>query len=292
MHDKINPWKDVAISGHVLDSHGQKMSKSKGNVIAPQEVIEKYGADAFRFWTASSKLGEDMPFQVKDIVTGQKTVTKLWNASKFIFMHLKDFDGKKPKKIEILDQFILSRLAKVVIESTDNFDNYEYSKTKFETENFFWNLFCDYYLEMIKDRVYNPTIRGEEQRRSAQYALKTCLITIIKLFAPIMPFITEELYIELFSKEEGKNSVHLSEWPKFKKTDFDKGAEKTGDRFLEIVKAVRQYKSANSKSLKSEINLVLDKKDKNIMKDAIEDLRATVNARTINYDEFSISFVE
>ena len=295
VHDKVNPWKDVVISGHVLDPHGQKMSKSKGNIIVPQEVIGKYGADAFRFWAASSKLGDDMPYQEKDVVTGQKTVTKLWNASKFILSHVKDFDGNKPKKLELIDEFILERLGKVVKESTEYFEKYEYSRCKFETENFFWNLFCDYYLEIVKDRVYNPKIRGEEKRRSAQYTLKICLNTILKLFAPIMPFITEEIYLLLFAKEEEKKSIHLSEWPiSFfgKSLNKNKKTEKIGERFIELLKLVRQFKSQNGKSLKAEIDLVLETKDKTLLKEVIDDLRATCNARTIEFGKFSIKLVE
>ena len=292
IHDKLNPWEDVVISGHVLDPHGQKMSKSKGNVVVPQEVIEKYGADAFRFWTASSKLGDDMPYQEKDIITGQKTVTKLWNASKFILMHIKDFDGKKPKNLEVIDKFILSRLNNIIKESTEYFDKYEYSRCKFETENFFWNLFCDYYLEIIKDRVYNPQVRGEEKRKSAQYTLKICLNTILKLFAPIMPFITEEIYLHLFAKEEEQKSIHLSDWPKISKDEIDNKIDKIGERVIEILKSVRQFKSQNGKSLKAEIDLVLDSKDKTLLKDVVDDLRATVNARAIEFREFSIKFVE
>ncbi len=291
LHDKTNPWKDVVISGHVLDPHGQKMSKSKGNVVVPQEVIGKYGADAFRFWAASSKLGDDMPYQEKDIVTGQKTVTKLWNASKFILMHIKDFDNKKPKKLEIIDQFIISRLNAIIKESTDYFEKYEYSKCKFETENFFWNLFCDYYLEIIKDRVYNPQIRGEEKRRSAQFTLKYCLNNILKLFAPFMPFITEELYLNLFAKEEEKKSIHISEWPKFNKEDTDNKIDKIGGRFIEIVRQIRQIKSQKGKSLKAEIDLTIDTADKNLLADVIDDLRATLNAKTINFGKFSFKLV-
>ena len=292
IHDKLNPWKDVVISGHVLDPHGQKMSKSKGNVIIPQEVIGKYGADAFRFWTASSKLGDDMPYQEKDIVTGQKTVTKLWNASKFILMHIKDFDGKKPKNLELIDKFILSRLNSIIKDSTEYFDKYEYSRCKFETENFFWNLFCDYYLELVKDRVYNPQIRGEEKRKSAQYTLKICLNSILKLFAPIMPFITEELYLHLFAKEEEKKSIHLSEWPKYEKDLIDSKIDKIGDRVIEVLKDVRQFKSQNGKSVKAEVDLVLDAKDKILLRDVIDDLRSTANARTIEYGNFSVKLVE
>lgn len=291
LHDKVNPWKDVVISGHVLDPHGNKMSKSKGNIVEPQFVINKFGADAFRFWAAGSKLGDDMPYQEKDIVTGQKTITKLWNATKFILSHIKDFDNKKPKNLEEIDLFLISKLNTLVKECTETFDKYEYSRTKFETENFFWNLFCDYYLEIVKDRVYNPNIRGEEKRKSAQYVLKKSLVTILKLFAPIMPFITDEIYLKSFAEEENCNSIHNSSWPEFKKEEINSKLEKIGEKFIEIVKTVRQFKSKNSKSLKAEILLSLDKKDQSLLKNVLDDLKATVNAREITFGEFEVKFV-
>ena len=115
-HHKNIPWHDVMISGWALDPHGKKMSKSKGNAIDPREMIKKYSADALRFWAAGSSLGDDLPFQEKDLVTGQKFITKIWNASKFAFMHLADYKPKKPKNIEIIDAWILSKLSKLVKE--------------------------------------------------------------------------------------------------------------------------------------------------------------------------------
>src|SRR3989344_443385 len=154
LHYGKNPFNDVTISGFVT-LKGEKMSKSKGNIIEPQDVIEKYSSDSLRFWAAGSKLGDDMNYQEKDVVTGQKTVTKLWNASKFSAMHLEDYNGSKVK-LEVIDAWLLSRLQKVIKISTESFENYEYSKAKSEVENFFWNTFCDYYLEIVKDRLYNP----------------------------------------------------------------------------------------------------------------------------------------
>ena len=120
LHNKKNPWKDIMISGWALDPHGKKMSKSKGNIVDPREMIERYSVDALRFWAAGSSLGEDLPFQEKDLVTGQKFVTKLWNASKFAIMHLKDFENKKPK-LEVVDKWILSKLSRIIKDSTDSF---------------------------------------------------------------------------------------------------------------------------------------------------------------------------
>jgi len=290
-HNKNIPWGDIVISGHILDSRGRKMSKSLGNVIEPRTVLDKYGADAWRFLAASSKLGEDIPYQEKELITGQRTITKLWNASKFTLMHLDDFDLNKKVKLEVMDKWLLSKLNKLIKNCTESFDEYEYSKTRLETEIFFWHTFCDYYLETIKDRIYNIDRRGREARVSAQYTLYKALLTILKLFAPIAPFITEEIYQLYFKNTEKCKSIHISEWPKFDKKEVDNKAEEIGDLAVSIISGARRFKTTNNKSLKEEVVLTLNKKDREKLKDVLDDLRAVVNAREIRYeDKLEISF--
>ena len=284
LHHKNIPWQDIMISGWALDPHGKKMSKSKGNTVDPKETIKKYSADALRFWASGSRLGDDLPFQEKDLVTGQKFTTKIWNSSKFAFMHLKDYKLKKPKNIEVIDAWILSKLSKLVKESTENFMNYEYSHTKLETDKFFWHTFCDNYLEIVKDRVYNPDKRGKEARLSAQYGLYHTLLTIIKLMAPITPFITEELYHAFYKKYEKEKSVHLTKWPSLNLTD-DK-AENIGDFFVYVLQHVRRAKSEKNLSLKIPVKKVITKGK--ITKADFEkiklDLIATTNAEEIVFE--------
>nr|HIK01348.1 valine--tRNA ligase [Candidatus Undinarchaeales archaeon ERR594346 U_76725] len=160
-HENSIPWKDVTISGWALDPRGRKMSKSRGNVVRPQDMIEKYSSDALRFWAAGSKLGDDMPFQEKDLVTGVKFVNKLWNATKFANMHLEDYKGRR-KASRVLDKWLLSKLARLVKESTESFDKYSYSKVKSAAEAFYLGTFCDNYLEIAKDRLYNPDKYGKD----------------------------------------------------------------------------------------------------------------------------------
>ena len=285
LHFKNNPWTDVMISGWALDPKGKKMSKSKGNVIEPIEMIQKYSADALRFWAASVKLGEDSSFQEKELIAAKKFETKLWNASKFTLMHLENYKNQKPKSLELMDKWILIKISIIIKESTNNFDKYEYSKTKSELENFFWHDFCDNYLEFVKDRLYNPDKRGKEQKLSAQYALYHSLQSILKLLAPIMPHITEEIFQSYFAKKEKIKSIHISNWPK--SILEDKNAEKIGDRFVEIVKDVRKFKTEKNVSLKKEIRLTLDKKDEQLMKPALEDLKTTLNAE-ISFGKFNV----
>lgn len=291
LHFKKLPWKNAAISGWVLDPYGKKMSKSKGNIIAPQEIMSKHSADALRFAAAGAKLGEDVAFQEKELVAGQKFVTKLWNASRFCFMHLSDYKGVKPRKLEIFDRWILSKLNRIVKKATESFEEYEYSKTRLEVEKFFWHDFCDNYLELVKDRLYNAGKRGAEARKSAQYALYNVLLAVVKLMAPITPHITEEVYQQYFASKEKKESVHLSSWPKFDIRMADSKAENAGELGIEILGKVRQFKAANKVSMKAEVNLILDKKEFIMLKDVIDDLKAVTNAKQIDIGEFKVELV-
>ncbi|MBI2660236.1 valine--tRNA ligase [Candidatus Woesearchaeota archaeon] len=283
-HHNDVPWREVMISGFVLDPHGKKMSKSKDNVIDPSDMIGKYSADALRFWAAGSRLGDDMPFQEKDLVTGSKFITKIWNASKFASLHLQDFKGKRPSKLHLTERWILSKLSKVVRDATENFINYEYSHTKLATETFFWHTFCDNYLEIIKDKLYNAGKRGEDARISAQYGLYRTLLAIIKLMAPIMPFITEELYHLYFRKHEKVKSIHISKWPDINMVD--EHAEKIGDFVVDVVEFARRQKTAKQVSLKTPIKkLTIKAKIEEIDFDEVEaEIKAATSAEHIVFE--------
>ncbi|HLD15715.1 MAG TPA: valine--tRNA ligase [Candidatus Nanoarchaeia archaeon] len=274
-HTKSIPWKDIMISGHGLDVKGQKISKSKGNFILAEDIINKYSADALRYYAASIKLGEDSPYQEKEVLTGHKTVNKLWNSSKLVLVNLKNYKLEKVK-LEVMDRWLLSKLNQVIHKATVEFDNYEYSKAKFETEMFFWKIFCDNYLEISKKRLY-------EGEKSAKYTLYTGLKTILKLFAPLMPFITEEIYNEKFAKDEKLKSIHISSWPEHDDKQLDKQAEEIGDRFVEILNEVRRFKAKSQVSMKAEVNLILLKEDEAKLKSVMEDLKAVTYAKKISY---------
>jgi valyl-tRNA synthetase len=287
LHYGKKPWKDVVISGWVLDPKGgEKMSKSKGNIVRPQEVMEKYGADAIRFWASSSKLGKDFNYQEKEVVAGKKFITKLVNAARFVFMNLEDWDGKKPKKLERVDELFLEKLQKVVNDSTESFEKYEYSKAKAETENFFWKMFADNYLEIVKGRIYNEE---GDKKISAQYTLYNSLLTILKLIAPIVPFITEEIYQNYFKRYEKDNSIHISSWPEIRKISEDK--ERIFDLMLDIITKVRQEKTKANKPMNSKIILKLEKKYEKKLKDVLSDLKNVVQADEIKEGKFGVEFV-
>ncbi len=286
LHYGVNPWKDVVISGHAQDPHGKKMSKSKGNVIEPQTMVDKYSADALRFWAAGSKLGDDLPFMEKDLMTGQKFITKLWNASKFSIMHLEDY--REHSVTEVFDQWILSKLQKLIQECTTSFEGYEYSKTKAEVEKFFWHIFCDQYLEIVKDRLYNGSIRGMDSRASAQQGLYVTLLSLLKMIAPVMPHITEEIYQLYFAQREGCKSVHISSWPGYNPRFIDETAELAGEVGVDIINTVRKFKSERQMSLKeelAEIVLVSEEKGfKEMIQSIAKDLCFVLNAKKISFE--------
>ena len=281
--EDVNPWERVTISGFTLDPHGRKMSKSKGNVVDPQDLLEKYSADAIRFWSAGCKLGDDVPYQEKDVITGQKFVNKIWNSARFTIAQLDDFS--KGDCSELMDKWVMSKLAGVIKKCTEAFDNYEYAKAKAEVENFFWHTFCDQYLEVVKDRLYNPDVRGADVRNSAQVALYNVLYDSLRLLAPFLPYVTEEIYRVYFKQEI--ESIHLTTWPEASKRDEE--AENVGDLVVEIINAVRKYKSEQKISLKEELSkLVVDEKSLELIKPALADLKAVLHVKDVIAGEGNI----
>lgn len=279
LHFNVNPWKHVMISGFVTDPKGDKMSKSKGNIVEPEVILQKFSADAMRYWTSSTKLGEDVKYQEKDLVAGDKLVTKLWNACKFVFMHLKDQPTAPPS--EAMDKWILAKLNNAVKESTEFFENFEYTRAKLSIEKFFWD-FCDYYLEIVKHRLYEP--KSDELKNSALASLYTSMLSILKLFAPFMPFITEELYQIYFAGYEKNKSIHLTMWPELIETD--EHSEVIGDAAISILSAVRKKKSESKLSMKAEVPLVKIQTHLN-MEPVLDDLKASAVLNTVEFDNAS-----
>ena len=248
LSEKKLPWKNIMISGYTKLG-GEKMSKSKGTGIEPKKLLEEYGADALRFWAAGFSLGSDVNYQEQDLVAGKKFMIKLFNASRFVFMNLKNYNSKKANLIET-DRLFLSRLNDLIEICTKNFKNYEYNKVKLETSHFFWHIFCDNYLELIKKRVYNGT---NHEKQSAFFTLYNSLLILLKLMAPIIPFITEEIYQEYFEKKEKQKSIHISSWPK--KLDIKQNKEdiKIFNELIKFNSEVWKKKKEKGISLRDEI---------------------------------------
>ncbi|MFH1823145.1 MAG: valine--tRNA ligase [archaeon] len=273
------PWEDLAIGTFVLDSKGKGMHKSKGNAIWFDELIDKYkSADIIRYWVGTATFGEDLPFQEKELIAAQRFITKLWNASKFAIMTLKSV---KKCKLEKIDEYFLQELSWLIVDVTKDFKSYKTGNAKRKIELFFWQMFCDNYLEIIKKRIYSKD-------KSAQYALYNILYNILKLFAPIVPHITEEIYQDFFKKFEKEKSIHICSWPDLKIKE-DKALKKIGDKFLEVLAQVRQEKTKAQKSMKAEINLTIP--DLKLLKPVLKDLQDVTNAKEIKQGKFNIQFL-
>ncbi|HJT48310.1 MAG TPA: valine--tRNA ligase [Nitrososphaeraceae archaeon] len=201
------PWSDVWIMGYGTDEKGEKMSKSKGNVIDPFPIINQYGADTFRFWSASeSNLGYDFRCSEHRIANAQRFLSKLWNIARFISSF--DIESEPPSVLASSDRWIIAELSKLVNECRIGFDNFNFFIPANAIREFTWNLFASHYMEMVKSRFYNDS--DKPGQRSAVFALHNCLATILLLLAPICPFITEELWTTIYSTK----SIHLQEMPK------------------------------------------------------------------------------
>lgn len=210
------PFDTVLIHGLVRDSLGRKMSKSLGNGIDPLEVIEKYGADALRLTLVTGNApGNDMRFYYERVEASRNFANKVWNASRFIMMNLEKAEIAENTEVSINDltdgdKWILSKLNTLVKEVTDNMEKYELGVAVAKLYDFIWEEFCDWYIEMVKPRLYNE---DDNTKNAAMYTLKTVLINSLKLLHPYMPFITEEIFCNLQDKEE---SIMISDWPVYR----------------------------------------------------------------------------
>jgi len=255
------PWKDVAISGWGIAGKGKgKISKSRGGgPMSPRKMIERYSADAVRYWTASTGPGKDSIISEEKIQMGSKLVNKLWNVARFSGRFLEEnlpssrsdgIDGAAMEMLTPADRWILSRLQHLILRVTDLFENYDYAAAKSELENFFWSEFADNYLEMCKQRLYDGS---EEMKAAALNSLNHLVETTIKLFAPFLPHVTEEIYQGLFASSEGFHSIHNSPWPKANSDLLDVQAEYAGITLVDIATSVRRYKSDHNLPLSTPI---------------------------------------
>ncbi len=243
-HFNTPPWTDIAVSGHGLSPEGHKVSKSRTNNIAdPLKVMNAYSADAIRYWAASGRLGEDSLISEEKIAVGHRLVNKLWNVTRFSYPFLIDYNP--PASVPSLvptDKWVLSKLQSLVKEVSDSYEHYEHALAKNNIEAYFWDIVADNYLEMVKNRLYDQT-DDVLKKQSAKYTLYQVLLALIKILAPIMPYITEEIYQLVFRRCELKESVHLTGWPEINTELIDENAETIGKALVEIATLIRRHKS-------------------------------------------------
>ncbi len=235
------PFKTVLFHGLVRDSQGRKMSKSLGNGIDPLEIIEKYGADALRLTLVTGNApGNDMRFYYEKVEASRNFANKIWNASRFIIMNMKDsrVGSKQPAQLQPVDQWILSRLNTLVKEVTEHMEHFELGIAVQKVYDFIWDEFCDWYIEMVKPRLYGSD--DEQSRNAGLWTLRTVLLQALKLLHPYMPFITEEIYCNLQDEEE---SIMISPWPVYKEAwEFTK-EEREIEAIKEAVRGIRNVRT-------------------------------------------------
>lgn len=297
-HTGTIPWKDIMICGFVLAKKGEKISKSKNNSSSsPNALIEKYSADAIRYWAAGAKLGTDTMFAEEDLKVSKRFLTKFWNAASFCIMQLQDYKGEKPERIMPIDQWILERLTQVEEKAKEYLNEYETGLAKHEIDEFFWSDFCDDYLEIVKDRLYKPEIHGENERLSAQYALYKVLLELLKLYSIYTPHITEEIYQGYFKAFEKSPSIHTLLW----NIDCNNENEDIllfGEIIKNIVGEVRKYKSERSLSLKEKISMLkinIPERQNDYLQTTLMDIKACTWAEKIDVnfnDKLEVEIVD
>jgi valyl-tRNA synthetase len=254
------PFKTVLFHGLVRDSQGRKMSKSLGNGIDPLEVIDQYGADALRMTLITGNApGNDMRFYYERVEANRNFANKIWNASRFIMMNI---EGKEvtdaTNSLEPVDRWIISKLNSLVKEVTDNMESFELGIAVQKIYDFIWDEFCDWYIEMVKPRLYNSDNKASQN--AALWTLKTVLIDALKLLHPYMPFITEEIFCTLQSEEE---SIMISKWPEYREDRNFAKDEKDIETIKEAVRGIRNVRTSMNvaPSKKAHVFVVSDSED-------------------------------
>jgi len=260
------PFKDVFLTGLVRDSQGRKMSKSLGNGIDPLEIIDEYGADALRFTLVTGNSpGNDMRFYTERVEANRNFANKLWNASRFLLMNLEEnFSSLSDEEMELVDEdkWIITKLNEIIPQINDNLDKYELGLAAEKIYNFLWEDYCDWYIEMVKTRLY-----GEDglNKKTAQTVLLRVLKEILKLLHPFMPFITEEIWQHL---PETEKPLIIENWPiKNDNMVFEREKEEI-DYIKTAIKAIR--------NIRSEMNVPMSKKSKLIFVSDNEEIKETI----------------
>jgi len=284
-HSNCLPWTDVMISGFIMASQGQKISKSKSNAKNdPIDLINNYSADVVRYWTATGSLGRDIIFNEDKFKIGMRLTNKLYNASKFVWQFLEGYQPKENTPLRPMDKWILSKFNEMQEKFINYFDKYEVGLAMSELESFFWN-FCDNYIELVKVRLYNPDIYGEDGKESAQYACYFTLLETLKMFGIYLPHIAEEIYQNTFKTNIKESSIHKLQISKLP-VEIDKELNLKGDTVCEVVSQMRGYKTDNKLSLKTKLKKVnITCEDIDFFRSVEDDVMAVSSALEIEYSK-------
>ncbi len=281
-----------------MASKGEKISKSKGNSkVEPRELVKTHSADSIRYWAGTGRLGNDIIFSEETLARGQKLINKLWNVAKFIEMHIHDYNENKEKfkeevkkynDLEYIDKWILAKYEEMEKGYLKYLEEYEIGIALNHLEKFFWN-FCDDYIEIVKHRLYRPEEFGERARYSGQKTVYTLLFKLIQAFSIYLPYVTEEIYHELYMNDMNIPSIHITSIENLNIEDNNKEIYlNIGNTIMEIISELRGEKTNNNVSLKTPFSIVEIDVNSNILEGitkAEKDFKATVTIENLKLND-------
>ncbi|MDD2505011.1 MAG: valine--tRNA ligase [Bacilli bacterium] len=288
-HFNEKPWDNLMISGFVMANKGEKISKRKSNSKNdPLDLINEYSADVVRYLAGSGRLGTDMTYSEETFLRGKKLVNKIFNASKFVEMHLNDYQDKEFNDFAFFDKWILGKYYEMEEQFLNYLEEYEVGLGLNTLEKFFWN-FCDNYLEIVKHRLYRPEEFGEKERYSGQKTVYIILYKLLQKFSIYFPFITEEIFQEIYHNEK---SIHLTSINKLNYNFINEAQE--GNILLEIISSARGAKTDANVSLKTPIeilNISLNEKIKKALDLGMADFKATLFIKKLIIKETNENYI-
>ena len=281
-----------------MASKGEKISKSKGNSkVEPRELVKTHSADSIRYWAGTGRLGNDIIFSEETLARGQKLINKLWNVAKFIEMHIHDYNENNEKfkeevkeynDLEYIDKWILAKYEEMEKGYLKYLEEYEIGIALNHLEKFFWN-FCDDYIEIVKHRLYRPEEFGERARYSGQKTVYTLLFKLIQAFSIYLPYVTEEIYHEIYMNDMNIPSIHITSIENLNIEDKNKETYlNIGNTIMEIISELRGEKTNNNVSLKTPFSIVEIDVNSNILDGitkAEKDFKATVTIENLKLND-------
>ncbi len=253
MHHGIIPWKDIVISGHVLSDAKEKLSKSKENAsLTPENLLKTYSADVIRYWTASGSLGHDVAFSENQLKIGQKLITKIWNAFRFALPHMETLENpnQERKNIGAVNEWLLHSISNCFEIYISYFNKNEFGLALHHVEQFFWNDFCDNYIELVKNQLFNPEQYDAATVDATKWTLYQVGLRILQLYAPYLPYVTETIYQDLYCTHEKIASIHQTKFTQVQRTYVFAESAEVMAHIITISSQVRKLKTSQQLSLK------------------------------------------
>ncbi len=294
MHQEQIPWRDIVISGHVLSNAKEKLSKSKENAsLTPERLLETYSADVIRYWTASGSLGHDTPFSENQLKIGQRLVTKIWNAFRFIQEHTSNVNlQQEPNNVGTSNEWLLHSVSACFGTYHRAFEQHEFGSALDGVEKFFWQDFCDNYLELIKDQLFNPALYDAAQVEATRWTLSHVGLRILQLYAPYLPHVTEALYELMYQKQLGISSIHQTKFEAVQKVYAFPDNASIMLLAIKTINEVRKLKTQQQLSLKTDLEtLSLHSTDANVLealKTQEQLLKGVTRAKAITYETATV----